>query len=144
MNFLMNKSDVGISINEQIKNLEKKFSDELIKKEEILQKEKQSIISQKNILEKAEFEKKIIQFNAKLDMHQKKKNKSINDISKKRLEASQEFLNEVTKILAEYSTENSISIIIQKKNIVIGMKEFDITEDILKTSNQKIKKIKIK
>ena len=73
MNFLMNKSEVGISINKKIKILEKKLADELKKKEEILQKEKQSVISQKNILEKAEFEKKIMQFNTKLDMHQKKR-----------------------------------------------------------------------
>ena len=33
--------------------------------------------------------------------------------------------------------------VIQKKNIVIGKKEFEITEDILKAVNQKVKKIKI-
>ena len=143
MALIMNKSDAGTSINKQIKTLEKKLSDEINKKEDAFKKEKQSLLAQKNILEKTQFEKKILEFNAKLNDHQKKKNKEINDLGKKRLEASQKFLNEVTKILAEYSAKNSLSMVIQKKNIVIGKKEFEITEDILKAVNQKVKKIKI-
>ena len=51
------------------------------------------------------------------------------------------FLNKITKVLAEYSDENSIDLIIQKKNIIIGKKELDITQDFLDIVNKKIKKI---
>ena len=39
--------------------------------------------------------------------------------------------------------KNSIRIIVQKKNIVMGKKEDDITKDILELINQKVKSIKI-
>ena len=38
---------------------------------------------------------------------------------------------------------NSIRIIVQKKNIVMGKKEDDITKDILELVNQKVKSIKL-
>ena len=49
----------------------------------------------------------------------------------------------INPILAEYSTEKSISIIIQKKNIVLGKSDLDITNDILKIVDKKIKTIKL-
>ena len=45
--------------------------------------------------------------------------------------------------MADYSKENSIDIIFQKKNIVIGKKTLDITEDIVNILNAKVKKIEI-
>ena len=52
-------------------------------------------------------------------------------------------LNNLTPILEEYSKKNFIKIIVQKKNIVMGKKEDDITSDILDLINQKVKNIKI-
>ena len=46
-------------------------------------------------------------------------------------------------ILSEYANKNSISILIQKKNIIIGKTELDITKDILKILNQNHQKIVI-
>ena len=53
-------------------------------------------------------------------------------------------LNQINVILAKYSEEKKLQLIIQKKNIIIGKKELDITDDILKIVNQNMKKIKIK
>ena len=47
-------------------------------------------------------------------------------------------------ILTEYSSTNSISIVIQKKNIIIGKNELDITNDIMSILNKKIKKVDLK
>ena len=52
-------------------------------------------------------------------------------------------INKLTPILEEYSKKNSIRIIVQKKNIVMGKKEDDITNDILELVNQNVKKIKL-
>ena len=45
--------------------------------------------------------------------------------------------------LLEYSEKNSISMVLQKQNVVIGKKELDITKDIILILNEKIKKIDI-
>ena len=44
---------------------------------------------------------------------------------------------------AEYSEKNSISMVLQKQNVIIGKKELDITKDIILILNEKIKKIDI-
>ena len=45
--------------------------------------------------------------------------------------------------MSEYSSKNSISLIIQKKNIVIGKSDLDITSQILELVNAKIKSVKL-
>ena len=49
----------------------------------------------------------------------------------------------MSPILEDYSKKNSISLIIQKKNLVMGKKEMEITKDVLKIVNDKVKKIKL-
>ena len=71
------------------------------------------------------------------------KNKTSNEITKSRVKASTSLISKLTPILEEYSKKNSIRIIVQKKNIVMGKKEDDITKDILELINQKVKSIKI-
>ena len=44
----------------------------------------------------------------------------------------------------EYSKNMSISLILNKKNIIIGKSELDISADIVKLVNIEIKKFKIK
>ena len=64
-------------------------------------------------------------------------------LQNQRVKASTKLINKLTPILEEYSKKNSIRIIVQKKHIVMGKKEDDITKDILELVNQKIKSIKI-
>ena len=47
-------------------------------------------------------------------------------------------------ILSEYSAKNSISLIIDKKNIIIGKSELDVTNQIMELLNKKIKKVDLK
>ena len=57
--------------------------------------------------------------------------------------AGNKILKIINDILAKYSNENKISLIMEKKNIVIGKSELDITNDILSLLNAKIKKVEI-
>ena len=61
-----------------------------------------------------------------------KRRDSIDSLTKKRVEAQNKLINVINPILADYSKKNSISMIIQKKNIIIGKSELEITDDILK------------
>jgi len=45
--------------------------------------------------------------------------------------------------MAEYSDKNSISLIVDKKIIVLGKTELDITEKIINLLNEKVKEIKL-
>ena len=52
-------------------------------------------------------------------------------------------LKTIRPILTDYSSKNSISILMQKKNIIIGKNELDITDAILKELDEKLTKIKL-
>ena len=54
-----------------------------------------------------------------------------------------EILNHVNEILTKYSKSESISLIIEKKNVVIGKTDLDVTSDILSLLDKKIKKIEL-
>ena len=139
----MQESIAGKSIISQLKKKRENTISEFKKKEkEIIDKEKK-LISQKNVLNKEEFEKKIKNLRKDISIFQKERNKSANSIAQSRIKATKKLLENLTPILEEYSKKNSIKIIVQKKNIVMGKKEDDITSDILDLINQKVKKIKI-
>ena len=140
---IMQESIAGKSIISKLKKKRENMISNLKKKEkDILDREKK-LIAQKNVLSKEEFENKLKGLRNDISEFQKERNKSVSEISSRRVKASTRLLNELTPILEEYSKRNSIKLIIQKKHIVIGKKEHDITKEILDLVNQKIKKIKI-
>ena len=140
---IMQESIAGKAIIEKIKKKRETSISKFKKKEkEIVEKEKK-LISQKNVLSEEEFKKKIQDLRVDISEYQKERNNASNDIARTRIKASTNLIKKLTPILESYSKENSIRIIIQKKHIVMGSKEDDITKDILDLVNQKIKSIKV-
>ena len=139
---IMQNSNAGKSIIANLKSRRESSISKFKKKEkDIIEKEKK-LISQKNVLSKEEFGKNIKDLRDEIIEFQKDRNKAFNEIAKLRVKASTNLLKKLNPILENYSKTNSISMIIQKKHIVIGKKEDDITKDILELVNQKVKNIK--
>ena len=143
LNKIMNNSIAGKSITTQLENNHKKNLSKFKKIEEALKKEESEIVSQKNVLTKEEFEKKIIDLRDKANKFRKERNDNINNLNNQRLEATSKMITLVRPILSEFSDKNSISLIIDKKNIIIGKTLLDITDDILKVIDEKIGKIQL-
>ncbi|MFL2853487.1 MAG: OmpH family outer membrane protein [Candidatus Pelagibacter sp.] len=140
---IMQSSIAGKSIITQLKKKREASISKFKKKEkDIIDKEKK-LIAQKNVLSKEEFETKIIELRKEILNFQKERNKTSNEIARSRVKASTKLISKLSPILEEYSNKNSIRIIVQKKNIVMGKKEDDITKDILELVNQKVKNIKL-
>ena len=138
---IMNNSIAGKSITSQLENNHKENISKFKNIEEELKKEEAEIISQKNVITKEEFEKKIINLRDKANKFRKERNDNINNLNNQRLEATSKMITLVRPILSEFSDKNSISLIIDKKNIIIGKTLLDITDDILKIIDEKIGKI---
>ena len=143
LNKIMNNSIAGKSITSQLENNHKKNILKFKNIEEELKKEEAEIISQKNVITKEEFEKKIIDLRDKANKFRKERNVNINNLNNQRLEATSKMITLVRPILSEFSDQNSISLIIDKKNIIIGKTLLDITDDILKIIDEKIGKIEL-
>ena len=140
---IMQDSVAGKSIISQLKKKRELSISKFKKKEKDIVDKEKKLISQKNVLSKEEFENKLKDLRNEISNYQKERNKTSTEITQSRIKASTKLINKLTPILEEYSKKNSIRIIIQKKNIVMGKKDDDITKDILEIINQKVKSIKI-
>lgn len=143
MSIIYNETKVGKKIFTELEKIQKKDISNFKKNEDLLKDEEQKIFSQKNILSEEEYEKKVLNFKKKVDKYKSDRNKSIIKLKEKRVNSINELSKSVNKILAEYSEENKITLIIPKKNIIMGNTDHDITNDILKIVDMRVKKIKI-
>ena len=75
----------------------------------------------------------------KLKNYKKNKADEINKLKQKRNDEIISLLNLINPIIQDYMSENSISIIIDKKNIYIADKNYDITNNLIEIINKKIK-----
>ena len=144
LDYLLNNSIAGKSIIKQLEDENKLYLTNFKKIEATLKEEEKEIISQKNVLDKNEYEKKINLFNKNIKEYKKKREKDNKNISRMKADAQKILGTSLQKILADYSEKNSVSYIIPKQSIIIGKSELDITNKILNILNSKIKNIKVK
>ena len=143
INRLLNESEAGKYLNSELNKINNSNIEEFKKIENTIKSEEEKILKQKNILKAEEFNSKVDELRDKYKSYQDLKNNKNEEINKIRNDAGSKILKIVNEILSDYSTDKEISLIIEKKNIVIGKTQLDITEDILKLLNKKIKKIEI-
>ena len=73
----------------------------------------------------------------------KERKEKIDNVAKKKIEATASLLKKINPILADYSKKNGISIIFRKKDIVLARSNLEITAQIIELVNSKVKKINI-
>jgi len=144
LNKLINESEAGKYINNELTKINNLNIEEFKKIENSIKTEEEKILKQKNILKTEEFNVKANELREKYKSYQEFKNNKNEDLTKKRNNAGNKILEIVNEILSNYSTEKEISLIIEKKNIVIGKTQLDITNDVLELLNKKITKVEIK
>ena len=142
LNYILNKSNVGIQLNNHINNLNQQ---ELLKfkaiEEELIKKEK-SLIAQQNILDQDTFQKKLNSLSAEIKKYRSDKKNFQNDLKNIKVQNTKKILEFINPIITTYVNENSISIVIPKKNIIVGKKNLDITDSIIKLLNNEKNSLK--
>jgi outer membrane protein len=141
MDKIIASSNAGKKIQSSIDKFAKKENQKFDSTESNLKKKEQEILKQKNIISKEELDKKVKSFQTELSKLRKEKIEFNRNIIKKNKDATNKMVNEINKILTQYASDNSVSLVIQKKNIIIGKTELDITPQILKVFNSKVKSI---
>ena len=61
----------------------------------------------------------------------------------KRDKALKQILSELNVLLSKYSNENKLTFIIDQKNIIIGRTDLNVTSEILKLIDLKLKKVSL-
>ena len=139
IDMIINQSEFGKKSYKKIDNDFKKENEKLIKIEKNLVSKEKEILNQKNILSEEELNNKVIDLQKKINDFQKKKRLINEKFNKMRLDKTNEMVQSLNNILSKYADENDISMIIQKKFIVIAKSGLDITNEILKIFNKEKK-----
>ena len=140
---IMQQSIAGKSIKKQLEKFYNTNLEKFKKNDQILKNKEKKIIAQKNILSNEDFQKELESLRSEIINFQREQVKAREDMNKLRVGATNKLISKLSPILKEYAKANSISLILEKKNIVMGKKEIEITDEILLIANDKIKDIKI-
>ena len=143
MDRLVSVSKPGSSIFNQLKDITNKNLNFLKKEEKKFKEKEKKLLAQKNIISETDFKNKINELKSEINDYNQNRNKMIKKFNKLKVESTNNLLNLVNPILAKYSKQNEISIILKKKDLIIGKKELDITNEIIKIINKEIKEFKI-
>ena len=138
--YIIDKSDLGVEYKKLIDAKVKEIKLKLNKSETNIKKKEKEINDKKNILKKDEITLMINELNVDLKEYQILR-KSLNDelIKEKRL-YSKKILEILNPLLTNYVEINNIKLVIEKKNILVGVKTLDITTQMLEIFNKETKK----
>ena len=137
--FIINKSEPALVIIKKIEKIRDQETKRLKEIEDSLKKKNEELIKTKNLISDEELKKRISSLRNEAMSFDELRKKKIKELNIKKNKELNEFLKLINPIVQEYMKEKSIDMIIDKKNIFMAKSKNDITEDILKIVNNKIK-----
>tara|TARA_B100000787_G_C16173441_1_gene287703 strand:+ start:935 stop:1453 length:519 start_codon:yes stop_codon:yes gene_type:complete len=144
MDKVLSTSKPGSSVLKQLNTINNINFDGFKSDEKNLKEKEIKLIAQKNILSEVDFKSSLDKLKLEIKKYNEKRNKINNDFNKLKTDNTNKLLKMINLILIKYSNEKSLSLILQKKNLIIGKIELDITEDVIKIVNSDIDEFNIK
>ena len=142
--YILSNSLAGKSLLETLKKEEKlKIENFKVSDDNFKDKEKK-ILAKKNLITNEEINKELKSLQIDFQSYRKNKMSEIKKFKAKRNRNILNFIKLINPIIENYMTENSISILLDKKNIFIASKDYDITKNLITLIDNKIKSIDIK
>jgi outer membrane protein len=123
---------------EEIKINKFKIDDEKFKNNE------KKILAKKNLVSVEEIKKEMNELQIEFQKYNNDKKKEIDSLKKKRNTNIINFINSINPIIEKYMADNSIYMLMDKKNVFIANKDYDITNNLIELINNQIKTIEIK
>ena len=144
LTFVLNQSKAGKGAQDFLKksfnNNAKKFSD----MEEKLKNEEIDLLGKKTILTKEEYSRKSDALRKKVIDYQSQRRMSLDKIATQRAEAREILIKKINPILETYISDNNISLVIDKRNILEVNPDNDITTVIVEKLNKELPSLNLK
>ena len=141
--YVLNQSDAGKKAQTTLKKKLNEGIKKLKEKEKNIQAEEKKIIQQKKVISAEEYKKKVTELRSKVSSLQKERSVLLENVSKQRAKARSELLKNLNPIIKEYMQEKQIRMVLDKKSLLMADEKLDITQDIIKILNKKLKSIKL-
>ena len=139
VDYLIQNSNIGKKLLANINDKDKKNLDNLKKKNKILQDLESSIKKKKNVISDEAYNKEVIDFKKKFQEFSKEKNKIVKEFNVFKKKEIESIFKKINPIINNYMEENSVNLLFDSKNIFMGSKKLNLTEDILKKINNELK-----
>ncbi len=139
MDFIIKNSEIGKKTLNSINNLNEKNLNELKNNEKILKDLENDIISKKNIISKEDFDKEVLFFKEKANKFKEDQSKMVEDFNNYKKKEFDGILSKISPIINAYMEKKSVKILLDSKNILIGRSNLNLTNEVIKEINEKIK-----
>ena len=144
VDYILTNTIAGKSLLDNLKKEEQLKIEKFKEKDENFRNEEKKILAKTNLISKEEINKEMKSLQISFQKYRKIKNKEIDDLKKKRNRNVVNFLSLINPIIEQYMSDNSIYMIIDKKNIFIARKNYDITNILIELIDNQIKTVDIK
>ena len=141
LNYIMNKSLSGKSINNFINTIKSKKIEDFKNIESKIKIDENDLISKKNIIEKKIYNEKVDQIKLRINNYNNDRQAFKKYLDERKIIYTNKLLNVLNPIISDYVEQNSISVVFPKKMIIVGKKNLDITIPVLKILDEAIQKI---
>ena len=129
--YIIDNSNLGKFYKNNVKIIQDKNNLELKKNEKVIKDKETEINNKKNILNEDEIEKKVKELNELIKNYQIKRRELNKQVIDKKKNYTSKILNILNPLLTDYVDKNGIILVVEKKNILVGIKSLDITTNIL-------------
>ena len=144
MKFVLNNSKAGKGAQDFLQKSFKENQKIFLDEENSLKKEESDLLAQKTILNKEEYQKRSDDLRKKVIDYQSQRRTSLEQIATQRAEARRKLLEKLDPILKTYIKENDISLIIDRKDVLMGNTNLDITSIIVEKLDKEFPSLNIK
>ena len=138
LDILVKKSNLGQEISKKLENIKINNTEEIKNRELSIKKLEDEIRKKQNILSKDELKTEITNLQSKIKEFNSYKVKKKNDFNQFKNDEILKFFNTIDPLIQSYLSENSIDILFNNKNIVIGKDSLDITDKIINMINNSL------
>ena len=135
VDYLLMNSNKGKKILKNLDEINLQNIKKLEEKEKLLKEEEVKIIQQKNILNIDKYNEKVKNFKIKIEEHRSEKDLLVSSFNKRKETDINNFIKMVDKILSKYVQNNSIDLVLNKKDILMGKNSYNITNNIMDIIN---------
>ncbi len=136
---LLEKTNYGKKIIADLNLLNEQNLKSLQKIESEIKLNQEEIKKQKNLLSDEELSKKVNKLNSDIINFQNKKKNLVSDFNSQKKNKLDEFFKMIIPEIEKYIDEKDITLVFDKKNIFIANKKNNITDEIVRIIDEKLK-----
>ena len=144
IDFILTNTLAGKSLLNTLKKQEEVKISKFKTNDEKFKNDEKKILAKKNLVSNEEIKKEMKTLQIEFQKYKINKNNEIENLKKKRNINIMNFINLINPIIEKYMTDNSIYMLIDKKNIFIANNNYDITKKLIELIDNQIKTVEIK